>query len=109
MDLKELANASVDLVTCCQAIHWFDDIPAFYAEVHSSAIINHIRYYTYNTYSHKVRYMIVARNKTVWVKKFLVIKHNNISLRSKNSFKEHFRRKFARATIKFTRETTCWS
>ena len=34
MQLKELANASVDLVTCCQAIHWFDDIPAFYAEVY---------------------------------------------------------------------------
>ena len=33
MYLKELADASVDLVTCCQAIHWFDDIPAFYAEV----------------------------------------------------------------------------
>ena len=44
MDLKELANASVDLVTTCQAIHWFDDIPAFYAEVHSSAIINHTYY-----------------------------------------------------------------
>ena len=33
MHLKELDSASVDLVTCCQAIHWFDDIPAFYAEV----------------------------------------------------------------------------
>jgi len=33
MHLKELDSASVDLVTCCQAIHWFDDIPAYYAEV----------------------------------------------------------------------------
>ena len=33
MHLKEQDSASVDLVTCCQAIHWFDDIPAFYAEV----------------------------------------------------------------------------
>ena len=33
MHLKELDSASVDLVACCQAIHWFDDIPAYYAEV----------------------------------------------------------------------------
>ena len=36
MHLKELDSASVDLVTCCQAIHWFDDIPAYYAEVCST-------------------------------------------------------------------------
>ena len=53
MDLKELANASVDLVTTCQAIHWFDDIPAFYAEVHSSAIINH------SYYLHELRYVCI--------------------------------------------------
>ena len=36
MHLKEQDSASVDLVTCCQAIHWFDDIPAYYAEVCST-------------------------------------------------------------------------
>ena len=36
MHLKELDSASVDLVTCCQDIHWFDDIPAYYAEVCST-------------------------------------------------------------------------
>ena len=42
MQLKEMANASVDLVTCCQAIHWFDDIPAFYAEVRVQFIMFHV-------------------------------------------------------------------
>ena len=28
----DLADGSVDLVTSCQAVHWFDDLGAFYAE-----------------------------------------------------------------------------
>lgn len=31
-DLSAFAEHSVDLVTCCQAIHWFD-IPTFYSQV----------------------------------------------------------------------------